>query len=897
MKNNYLGYNKQTMMKIEDVKNYLKQGTENRQQHNTFSHVSMNKSILKYGGSYLFSRKERDWIYKNNIDPNFGLIETPEPYTMLRIDLDFKFDDLNTELDLYPITLDAVKQFNKYLKENSIDDYIETISCVLSKPPYIKQEKNKKVKKFGVHIQYPKIFLSKKDFKQFENFFKDKIDGFDCMCGKGWLVYGQQKQDYSGTYTIDYMIDEITHEIKKGDEITDYFKHFYSLGDEEKINTEDLQYKQIFSINLNNRPTDYMKEFKPYFNPIVKEISKDIEKKVNKKNNNLSEEDNIEIARKLLPLLKTERAHDEQSWVEVCWALKSISEDCLELFLEFSKRSDKYHKDSCIHKFNNCKVKEGGLGIGSLYYWARLDSPGLYSLIMVDVNKTIFKDKIETSYIETTQEDLADIFYNIWCEDNLKITSVKDLSCFIWDSKKKLWVEGGKEKLLKKVSNILAPIYTDKKIKLCKKLKEVCEQEGDRSLSFLKYKKEKQIIDSTIKNLKTATFCRNILSFIAGYDIDEDFETKIINRTKHELPIKGGRVINLKTLQVRDRTTEDFWSFECPVNFLGEDTDLTHVIKFFSDISCESKCLIDYHRRLWGYMMTGEISDRSLHIFWGDGCNGKSSVINIVSNILSKFSCSLSEDVMLKKTGRGASPELMDLLTARVGALPESDKREELNSKRVKTITGDDEINARHLFGHNIKFKTQTKPIWATNHKPKINVDDKAILDRLKLIPFLGRFEKTKKNTEYINDLQTNHLSSFFTWFCLGARDWYNGAELIPCKEMTDEMNKYIAENDVVGEFVLDTYDTISKSEYNNLDKLIKKQYRIKKMNVYTHFCMWVDENQRKEDSMGKKEFNKLVEKKLSTTISKGVKYYICQKKETEEELGFSDDNSNLPPM
>lgn len=96
MKNNYLGYNKQTMMKIEDVKNYLKQGTENRQQHNTFSHVSMNKSILKYGGSYLFSRKERDWIYKNNIDPNFGLIETPEPYTMLRIDLDFKFDDLNT---------------------------------------------------------------------------------------------------------------------------------------------------------------------------------------------------------------------------------------------------------------------------------------------------------------------------------------------------------------------------------------------------------------------------------------------------------------------------------------------------------------------------------------------------------------------------------------------------------------------------------------------------------------------------------------------------------------------------------------------------------------------------------------------------------------------------------
>ncbi len=745
-------------------------------------------------------------------------------------------------------------------------------------------------------MHYPKVFLSKKDFKQFETFFKDKIKGFDCMCGKGWLVYGQQKQEYSGTYTFDYMIDETTHKIKTEKETKNYFKFFYSLGDDEKINVEDLQYKKIFSINLNKRPDEYIKEFKPFFNTTLIETSKGIEKKINKKNSNLSVSDNIEIAKKLLPLLNSNRSEDENTWVEVCWVLKSISEDCLDLFLDFSKRSEKYHKDSCIDKFNRCKVKEGGLGIGSLYYWARLDSPELYNKIMVDVNKTIFKDKIESSYIETTQADLADIFYNIWCEDNLKITCVKDLTCFIWDGSKKLWVETGKEKLLKKVSNILSPIYIDKKIKLLTKLKEVQKEEGDKSLSFLKYKKEKQILESTIKSLKTATFCKNIMAFIAGYDIDEDFETKIINKTKHELPIKDGKVIDLKTSIVRDRTSLDFWSFECPVSFLGEDADLAPVIKFFSDISLQSECLIDYHRRLWGYLMTGEISDRSLHIFWGDGCNGKSSVINIFGNILSKFSCSLSEDVMLKKTGRGASPELMDLLTARVGALPESDKREELNSKRVKTITGDDEINARHLFGHNMKFKTQTKPIWATNHKPKINVDDKAILDRLKLIPFLGRFEKTKENTDYINDLQTNHLSSFFTWFCLGARDWYNGAELIPCKEMTDQMDKYIAENDVVGEFVSDTYTSITKEEYNNIDKLEKQNYRIKKMNVYGHFCMWIEENQRREDSVGKKEFNKLVEKKLSIIKSKGTYYFLCQKKETDDEE-FSDNNNNLPQM
>ena len=123
---------------------------------------------------------------------------------------------------------------------------------------------------------------------------------------------------------------------------------------------------------------------------------------------------------------------------------------------------------------------------------------------------------------------------------------------------------------------------------------------------------------------------------------------------------------------------------------------------------------------------------------------------------------------MLKKTSRGANPEMMPLLTARCGTLPESDKKEELNSKRVKTITGDDLITARHLFGHAISFKTQCKPIWATNHKPKINVDDQAILDRLKLIPFLARFEKKQENTAtkyiaFVFNLLKFHLWNYFS--------------------------------------------------------------------------------------------------------------------------------------
>lgn len=484
---------------------------------------------------------------------------------------------------------------------------------------------------------------------------------------------------------------------------------------------------------------------------------------------------------------------------------------------------------------------------------------------------------------EATHYELAKLFYITYGKDNVRITSQKNLSCFIWSNKFKLWVEHGLATLQKKIHQKLSPIYQKKSDELTIEMEE-CLNVNEMRYKFLFY--EKCVMERNIKNLGCTPFCKNVCLALGGYKIDPLFETEIINKIPYKIPIKNGKIINLKTLEIKDRTRLDYWSFEMACEYLGEKANLSDVLKFFSDISCGSKELIDYHRRLWGYLMTGEISDRSLHIFWGDGCNGKSSVVNIFKNITSKFTVNLSEDFMLKKTTRGASPEMMDLLFGRCGVIPESDKKEELNSKRIKTMTGSDVINARHLFGHPLTFQTQMKPIWSTNFKPKINIDDKAILDRLKLIPFLGRFEKTQENTDYIHDLQKNKLDEFFTFFCTGARDWYNGQELIPCKDMKDEMNKYIIENDVVAEFVDDTYDTISDMDYNKMAKLDKNSWVMNVSSVYCDFCAWISENNRKEDIIGKKDFKimlfKRVVQKRTTKIYNGC--LLKRKDHTEED-------------
>jgi P4 family phage/plasmid primase-like protien len=489
----------------------------------------------------------------------------------------------------------------------------------------------------------------------------------------------------------------------------------------------------------------------------------------------------------------------------------------------------------------------------------------------------IIERKLIDDCIKGSHADCAILFQHMYGH-NIQVISKKDKAYYHWNDSSLLWELEPTDTMTGCISVILkTPI-----LKIIEQLL--------RQLSSIEDNAEKAIATGQLKmaeklilNLKSTPFLKHIISYYMSFPINKDFETKIINKVPHELPIKNGQVIDLKTLETRKRTRSDYYSVECPVEY-RPTADMSSVNDFMNSITCNSTELKDYHRRLWGYMMTGEISDRSLHVFWGNGCNGKSSIVNIIKGIMGDtFVVALSEDVMCTKPkSRGASPEMMDLLHSRCGIMPETDKKEKINSKRVKTITGDDSIKARHLFGHLVQFQTQCKPIWPTNYKPVIDVEDQAIIDRLKLVPFMGRFEKNPQNTKYINDLQTNHLDEFFTWFCTGARDWYAGADLIPCQEMKIEMDKYISECDIVAEFIDDTFDIVTEEEYDLIQKLDKALYRTEKSYVYALFMGWITDNNKKDEVLGKKEFFQSFDKKVTPKKSKNTRMYLCREKGTD---------------
>ena len=158
-------------------------------------------------GSYGLNRDNIHTIFNNYeaVDKYWGLQEKPTNYSMFRCDLDYKSGkDDEEQPDLELITsnflIEVRKLLNLFLvKSNTIsksnDRKLDAI--ILSKPSYIDPEKG--IRKFGIHIQFPHIFISKEEFKFLEEEIKKtKFHGFDPICSKPWLMYGQHKNNYSG---------------------------------------------------------------------------------------------------------------------------------------------------------------------------------------------------------------------------------------------------------------------------------------------------------------------------------------------------------------------------------------------------------------------------------------------------------------------------------------------------------------------------------------------------------------------------------------------------------------------------------------------------------------------------------------------------------------------------
>jgi putative DNA primase/helicase len=178
----------------------------------------------------------------------------------------------------------------------------------------------------------------------------------------------------------------------------------------------------------------------------------------------------------------------------------------------------------------------------------------------------------------------------------------------------------------------------------------------------------------------------------------------------------------------------------------------------------------EYVQRLAGYSLLGDVSERLIVFLYGTGRNGKSVFVEVVRELLGNYAVGTPVTTFLKKNGSESSNDLARLRGARFIAASEFEEGARVNTALLKRVTGDENITARPLYGEFFDFPLEGT-IWiSTNHMPFVG-NDRAVWDRIKVIPFTTRIEEDKVDVRIKQKLLTEG-PGILQWLLDGARQY-----------------------------------------------------------------------------------------------------------------------------
>jgi phage/plasmid-associated DNA primase len=250
----------------------------------------------------------------------------------------------------------------------------------------------------------------------------------------------------------------------------------------------------------------------------------------------------------------------------------------------------------------------------------------------------------------------------------------------------------------------------------------------------------------------------------------------------------------------------------------------------------------------------------------------------LMRKVLGPLFTSLSRDVMLSNTSKSsegaASPHLMALKGKRYGVYAESEEGEQINSAIVKQVTGSgDTISCRALHQNQTEFIPFIKIAMETNHLPKLNINDRAIVSRCRYIPFLARFSPDEREVDNVTvfladqakkDELMDNLDQWLTFLADGAFMCHQEKHLNLPHVLIDARDNYV-----------DGQDTIVMFLQDNITIVDDEKQRIPASEMRGRYEGYIEKNFDRGDGVGKVKFGKVLKTKLKSQKIGGIMYYL----------------------
>lgn len=210
----------------------------------------------------------------------------------------------------------------------------------------------------------------------------------------------------------------------------------------------------------------------------------------------------------------------------------------------------------------------------------------------------------------------------------------------------------------------------------------------------------------------------------------------------------------------------------------------------------------DYVSKYIGYSLTGNVEDQSLMLCYGTGANGKTTLLNILRELVGQQAHHASMQALMAahRNGSSASPEIANMKGKRLVTAVEANEGARLNEALIKQLTGADPITARQLYQGEETFMPKAKYWLGVNHRPDVRDTSRGFWRRVRVVPFTQVFEGKRDDLTLESKLLAE-LPGILNWAveqCLK----YQREGLTPPKAVIELTEEYRQESDPIAPFV-----------------------------------------------------------------------------------------------
>lgn len=265
--------------------------------------------------------------------------------------------------------------------------------------------------------------------------------------------------------------------------------------------------------------------------------------------------------------------------------------------------------------------------------------------------------------------------------------------------------------------------------------------------------------------------------------------------------------LNFETGEFYDHRPEDFLSKLAGVNFVPNARS-ERWVSFIDEIMQGDKEKTRFLQKALGYALTGDTRYECFFLLYGPKSrNGKGTTMETFKVLTGDYGCAMNPDSIAQKqkaNGNGPSEDIARLVGKRFVNISEPDKKLVLSAALVKTLTGNDTINARYLNENSFEFLPDFKLFINTNHLPQVTDVTLFTSGRVKVIPFERHYEEDEQDKGLKGELaKAENLSGILNWCIEGLRALEEEgfdppdsviAATVDYQQRSDKIGRFVAE-------------------------------------------------------------------------------------------------------